>query len=281
MSRRVALSFDFDAMSLWQGSFGATGMGELSRGEFGPIAVARLLELLHRHEVEATFFVPGHTALTYPDSVRAIAAAGHEVGHHGFVHERVSELEPEEERHVMERGFEAIASVVDVTPVGYRSPSWDFTFRTPALLAEFGFQYDSSLMGSDFSLYWLRSGDKAPPDGPYQFGVATSVAEIPVAWLLDDFPHFEYVRGGSGPNAIKTPQQVFDAWWGEFEYFAADPGLDCFTLTMHPQVIGRGSRLEMLDRLIAAMRERTDVRFVRLKTVAAEWKAEQRGPSRA
>jgi peptidoglycan/xylan/chitin deacetylase (PgdA/CDA1 family) len=267
--RDVALTFDFDAMSLWIGSFKATSPGIISRGEFAPTGVERVLALLSRHEVPGTFFIPGQTALAYPDTVRAIVAGGHEVGHHGFVHERVTELSPEREREVFARGIEILTEVAGAPPVGYRSPSWDFTAQTLDLLVEHGLLYDSSLMGSDFELYRPRTGDVASPDGPYEFGTPVDIVEIPVSWTLDDFPHFEYVRGGLA--TMKPPSQVYEIWSAEFEFFA---GLEsgCFTLTMHPEVIGRGSRIAMLDRLVTAMKSTDGVRFASLATVAADWK---------
>jgi peptidoglycan/xylan/chitin deacetylase (PgdA/CDA1 family) len=251
--RRVLLTFDFDAMSVWIGTYGEQTPGPISRGEFGVVGVRRILETLGRHGVPATFFVPGHTALAFPHAVRAIDAAGHEIGHHGFVHERISTLSPAEERHVLERGTGILHDVTGKRPVGYRSPSGDFTSVTTQLLAELGFEYDSSLMGSDFAPYWVRSGDRFAPDEPYVFGQETEIVELPWSWLLDDWPNFEYVRGGVGPQSIKRPSDVFDLWMGEFEYFTKNVDDGCFTLIMHPQVIGRGSRIMMLDRLIGEM----------------------------
>src|SRR5215213_4684464 len=140
--RDVALTFDFDAMSLWIGSFKATSPGVISRGEFAPKGVERVLALLERHQIPATFFVPGQTVLAYPDTVKAIVAGGHEIGHHGFVHERVTELTPQREREVLERGIEILTEIAGSAPSGYRSPSWDFTPQTLDLLQEHGFLYD-------------------------------------------------------------------------------------------------------------------------------------------
>ena len=271
----VALTFDFDAMSLWIGSYRQTDLGVVSRGEFAPTGVGRVLALLERHEVRATFFVPGHTALTYPDCVRAIVAGGHEVGHHGFVHERLSELSPDRELAVLKRGIEVLENVAGARPVGYRSPSWEMTAETVRLLTEHGFLYDSSLMGSDFHPYWLRSGDRLHAEEAYHFGAQVPVVEIPVSWLLDDFPHFEYVPRGAGPSAMKPPSQVYEIWWEEFDYFHSLQQGGCFTLTMHPEVIGRGSRLRMLDELVGAMRQRSGVRFAPLAEVAQAWRAAQ------
>ena len=115
----VCLTFDFDAISIWIGPYGATSPSMISRGEFGVVGVERILRLLDRTGLPATFFVPGHTAETYPDAVRAIAAAGHEIGHHGYLHENPAALESKErERAILERGLEALERVARVRPVG-------------------------------------------------------------------------------------------------------------------------------------------------------------------
>jgi peptidoglycan/xylan/chitin deacetylase (PgdA/CDA1 family) len=272
--RSVALTFDFDGISPWIGSLGG-GVGSRSRGEFGRVGVGRILALLECHGIRATFFVPGHTALAFPDAVRAIAAAGHEIGHHGFVHEDVTTLSPEQERAVLERGIEILGETTGTRPVGYRSPSWELTESTMALLAGHGFLYDSSLMGSDFAPYWPRTGDEAPADGPFVFGPPVPVVEMPVSWMLDDFPHFEYLRGGRGPNTMKPPSQVHEIWWREFEFFAEETDGGCFTLTMHPEVIGRGSRLRMLDELLAAMVATGAATFEPLGDAARRWRDAQ------
>lgn len=268
----VALTFDLDALAVWIGSYGATSSGVISRGEIEPIATARILALLDRYDVRSTFFVPGHSALAYPDLIDEIVRGGHELGHHGFVHERVSDLSPEREREVMALGIEILERHTGHRPAGYRSPSWDFTAQTPRLLVEQGFRYDSSLMGSDFTPYWVREGDRFPPDGPARFGATTDVVELPVSWLLDDFPHFEYIRGVL--PTMKPPSAVREIWWGEFTYYRTEVMEGCFTLTLHPQCIGRGHRLIMLDQLVADMAQ-AGARFVTLSQAAGEWRKGQ------
>jgi peptidoglycan-N-acetylglucosamine deacetylase len=156
---RIALTFDFDAYSTWICTFGATSPSMLSRGEFGPIGVRRLLALLKQHDAKATFFTPGHTALAFPSILCAIRDAGHEIGHHGWVHENPCTLSPNQEREVIDRGLEALAKVAGVRPTGFRSPAWDNSPSTVPLLLEHGFRYESSMMGSDFEPYWCRVGD--------------------------------------------------------------------------------------------------------------------------
>lgn len=248
----VCLTFDFDAISLWIGPMGAKSPSMISRGEFGAVAVPRILTILEREGIPATFFVTGHTAETYPAQTRAIAAAGHEIGHHGYLHENPIDLSPDEEARVLLRGLEALDTVAGVRPVGYRSPAWDNSPSTIDLLLQHGFRYESSLMGDDFTPYWCRTGDVIDPDGPYRFGPPVDLVEMPVSWLLDDFPHFEYIRL---PNRVSpglsAASKVEEIWTDEFDFMAREIPNGVFTLTMHPQVIGRGHRLLMLERLIA------------------------------
>lgn len=255
----VCLTFDFDAISIWIGPYAAYSPSMISRGEFGAVGCQRILTLLERLEVPATFFVTGHTADTYPHLVQAIVAAGHEIGHHGYLHENPLALEtPEREREVLLRGFAALDQAAGVRPVGYRSPAWDNSPWTTDLLLEEGFRYESSLMGDDFTPYWCRTGDVIQQDGPYLFGPEIDLVEMPVSWVLDDFPHFEYLsvpeKGVFRPG-LSAASKVEEIWRDDFSFMHREVPGGVFTLTMHPQVIGRGHRMLMLERLIRWMRE--------------------------
>ena len=273
----VCLTFDFDAISLWIGPFGATSPSMISRGEFGAVGVQRILRLLARTAIPATFFVPGHTAETYPDLVREIAAAGHEIGHHGYLHENPLGLETRErEREVLLRGFDALERVAHVRPVGYRSPAWDNSPHTVELLLEEGFRYESSLMGDDFTPYWCRVGDVIDSAGPYRFGREVDLVEMPVSWVLDDFPHFENVtlkQGGLRTVGLSAASKVEEIWRGEFDFMHREIEGGCFTLTMHPQVIGRGHRMLLLERMIAYFQSHPGTRFSTLGDAAEAFRA--------
>jgi len=277
----VCLTFDFDAMSAWIGTFGAISPSVISRGEFGKVGAERLLELLRQYEIHSTWFIPGHTVETFPELVQRIAAEGHEIGHHGYCHENPASLSLEEERRVLERGIEAIRRITGKPPVGYRSPAWDLSIHTLDLLLERRFLYDSSLMAQDFIPYYCRVGDKAPKDGPYVFGKEVELVEIPVTWGLDDFPPFEFVWTSSGINpGLSAPSQVYEIWSGDFDYLYDRLGEGVFNLTMHPQVIGRGHRLLMLERLIQHMQERSGVSFRTMEEVVLHWKKEHPFPGK-
>ena len=273
----ICLSFDFDAISLWIGPFGATSPSMISRGEFGAVGARRILRLLEREGIPATWFVTGHTADTYPEIVRDIAAAGHEIGHHGYLHENPIALETRErEEDVLLRGFAALERAAGGRPVGYRSPSWDTSPFTIDLLRQHGFRYDSSLMGDDFTPYWCRVGDEIDPAGPYRFGPPVDLVELPVSWLLDDFPHFEYLSlksSGLRVPGLSAASKVEEIWRDEFAFMYRDVPGGTFTLTMHPQVIGRGHRIMMLERLVAFMRGHGDVRFATMAEAADDFRA--------
>ncbi len=270
----VCLSFDFDAMSSWIFR-GQTTPTPLSRGEYGArVGLPRVLELLDHFGITATFFVPGHTADTWPHLVREIAARGHELGNHGYLHEAPASLTPAVEREVILRGNEAIDRAAGVRPRGYRSPSWDLSPHTLDILRELGFVYDSSLMGDDFRLYWCRTGDVLHRDRGYEFGPETELVEMPVHWILDDAPYFNYST--TTRTGLTPASQVYEIWQDEFDFmYDRVPG-GVFTLTMHPQIIGRGHRILMLERLVRHMRARAGVRFATQIEVAELWRTAHR-----
>ena len=242
----VALSFDSDHETN-ELRDGGESPGKLSQGQYGNRqGVPRILELLARNEVPATFFVPAVTALLYPDEQRRIVAEGHEIGIHGWIHERNSVLPVEAERDLMLRSADTLESICGVRPVGMRTPSWDFSPNTLALVREMGLIYDSSLM-ADVDCYELLEN-----------GEPTGVVELPVEWIRDDAVYFNMNRF-SGLRPHTAPEAVFDIFRREFEAAYREGGL--FQLTMHPHVIGYRSRLWILEELIALMRSLPGVWF--------------------
>lgn len=269
----VCLTFDFDAMSLWIANYRTKSPNALSRGEFGRVGAERLLDLLAEHDIPATWFVPGHTIEAFPATAERIAREGHEIGHHGYCHENPTRLSEEEEIEVLAKGSALIEEVAGRPPVGYRTPSGSFGQTTLRLLLESGFLYDSSMMANDFSPYYCRLGDQAPFDGPYVFGKEIDLVELPFAWHLDDYPFFEYVASRKRVSpGLADPSRVFEVWTGDFDYLSQRIGEGVFTLTMHPQVIGRGHRLLMLERVIEHIRRCDGVVFSKMEDVAREWR---------
>ena len=266
----VCLTFDFDAMSGFIAR-GLTTPTPISRGEFGAVAALRLLDLLRRYEIPATWFIPGHTIETYPEQCRRIAEAGHEIGHHGWTHVPPANLDREQEEWNLTRGNEAIRMLTGGPARGYRSPSWDLSPATAELLIRHGFFYESSMMGNDHHPYQVRVGDVISADEPMKFGKETALIEMPISWSLDDFPHFEYFRM---PGLMAT-SGVLANWVDDFEYMTREEEWGVLTYTCHPYVIGRGHRMMMLERLILALKERGAV-FSTMEEAAREYQGRRK-----
>ena len=268
----ACLTFDFDALSVWLGPYASPTPSALSRGEFGArVGLGRILALLDREQIPASFYVPGHTVDTFPSQCREIVARGHEIGHHGYLHESPADLEPAEERRVLERGLEAIERVVGARPIGYRSPGWELSPVSVELLLEYGFEYDSSMMAQDFELYRCRQGDVANTDGPYVFGHEVDLVEVPVSWSLDDYPQLEFVKGFGLPG-LSSYDKTLSMWTTDFDYMLEQVPAGVFGVTFHPQVIGRGGRMRILEGLIAHIKATSGVTFRRVADVVRDWR---------
>jgi peptidoglycan-N-acetylglucosamine deacetylase len=250
------LTFDFDAESPWLAPHttdAAVDLTQLSWGAFGARrGIPRVLDLLDELDLPATFFVPGWTADTHADRVRAIHDRGHEIGLHGYHHVPLVGLSADEQRADLDRGLEAITRCTGVRPLGYRSPSWQLTPVTFALLVESGFVYDSSCMGDDRP-YVERYGE-------------LEILELPVHWTLDDFPHLAWMGLYRGP--LRDPAAMIETWRHEVEAAIRDDR--SIVLTCHPEVVGRAGPMAALATLVRDLREDPRVDFARCVDVARE-----------
>lgn len=269
MSFSVCLSFDVDGMSSWIGTAKSRNPSMLSRGEFTVVGTPRVLRFLKERDIRATFFVPGHTAYAFPDLVKAIRDDGHEIGHHGWVHENPADHDFDGEKEILEKGLEALDRVANIRPFGYRSPAWDLSIHSLELLESYGFNYDSSLMGGDFSPYYCRVGDQWSETEPYRFGETIGLVEMPINWSLDDFIAFESVMG-LFPGLI-LPRHLEETWRDDFDFAIKEYPEGVFIPTMHPQCIGRGSRLKMLGRLVDHMKD-SGAEFATMSESTSCWK---------
>jgi len=261
----LCLSFDFDAMSVWYG-YGNPTPAMLYRGEYGAqVGVYRVLELLKRYGLPATFFTPGHTIDSFPEAVHAILEAGHEIAHHSYAHTDPSEQSSDEERRDMEKALESLAKI-NVKPVGYRSPSADISPITLSLLEEFGFMYDSSLMADDFRPYHPRLGNQVSRDRPLIKGRESRIWELPISFELDDWVHFQF-NFEPYENGTSAPSKVLEIWQGELDWMHANVEGGLLTLVLHPQVIGRAHRIQMLEHFINYALSYNDLTFERMDKV--------------
>ena len=246
----VMLTFDIDGVS---GAINvepdsARHPGLMSLREYGPsVAVPRILDMLDERGVPATFYIPGFVAETHEELVKEIARRGHEIGHHGYMHEPPMTLSRDEEAEILDRGSAIIERITGKRPRGYRAPGAELSEDTLALLAERDFLYDSSLMGEDVPYVLDANG--------------TEIVEVPFHWEMDDVAYFNYAPSLGLRQFMATPQHVYDVWSAAFEG-AYHYGRSIVPV-MHPYVTGRLSRLRMLERLIKHMQGFDGVRFMR------------------
>jgi peptidoglycan-N-acetylglucosamine deacetylase len=262
----VVLTFDMDGQTAFMGGRSKTDdPALLSRGEFGPrVGARRILELLRTYDIPATWFVPGLIADTYPQLVRDVHAAGHEIGHHGYNHEHFPTAfnSKHHEAAVLQRGIEAILSVTGVRPLGFRAPEDGISKNTVDLLLDNGFLYDSSMSAEDYRPYRVRSGDLYDVErGLIQFGTETELIELPFYQALDDFPIFERWRGLQ--PGLRPPSVAREIWITDFEYCYRNIDRGVWLLVCHPFVIGRGHRMALLEEVIKHIHVREGIWWAR------------------
>jgi len=247
----VALSFDVDnaTMALSQGNL---DYEVLSRGEYGAVdGLPRILRLLDKQKVPASFFIPAVSSLLHPQMIPDILSRKvHEIGIHGWIHERLPVLNDEkEEQRLLDQSIETLTKAMGKRPVGYRAPSWKFSKYTLAQIKAAGFLYDSSLMASD-DAYEINLD-----------GTPTGLVELPIERIVDDAPYF-----GAADGSMPSPELVLDVFQSEFDVAWDERGL--YVLTMHPHYMGHRSRVAVLDRLITHMKSKGGVWFATHEDIA-------------
>ena len=253
----VCLSFDVDNELLWRRKPEPV---PLSQGEYGATtALPRILNLLDRHAIPASFYIPAMSAALHPQMIHDILQRKrHEIGVHGWMHENLASVEDAaKEQQLLTQSIEYLTRATGKRPAGFRAPAWEFSRYTLDQIRQAGFLYDSSFMAMDDPYELISNGQK------------TGLIELPINWIADDYPYYEPDSSGSLPD----PQLVFDVYKGEFD--AAYEEHSLFILTLHPHITGHRSRIQALDRLIAYMKSKPDVWFATLEQVAEYVKAQQ------
>jgi peptidoglycan/xylan/chitin deacetylase (PgdA/CDA1 family) len=252
----VSLSFDVDNATATL-SAGVLDYEVISRGEYGAVdGLPRILRLLDKHKIPASFFIPAVSAALHPAMIKEIQASGrHEIGVHGWIHERLPALNDErEEQRLLSQSIDLLTKAMGKRPVGYRAPSWQFSFWTMKQIKDAGFTYDSSLMASDDAYELLLDGER------------TGIVELPIERILDDAPYFGGGANGSDPSL----ETVYDVFKSEFDVAYDERGL--YLLTMHPHIMGHRSRVALLDRLIQYMKTKPGVWFATHEQIAQQVK---------
>ena len=251
----VSLSFDVDTEPVWAGMAGLTSPSYMSRGEYGARAgMPRIVSLLEKHEIPATFFVPVLTMELHPEIVPMIQEnPRNEIGFHSYVHENPLSLNPSQEKETYLKGLQLFRKHVGENPTGFRSAAWDLTESTVSFVRELGFIYDSSMMADDRPYILMMDGEDS------------GLIELPVEWILDDWPYFQ-LNWAAGHVGLRNASDVYSIWKEEFDGAYEEGGM--FILTLHPQVIGHRYRIAMLERLITYMKSRPDVWFATHEEIA-------------
>ena len=247
----VLLSFDVDNDTILLARSDNPSIGAMSQGEYGArVGLQRVVDLIDRHNIPASFFIPAVSLILQPDMVDVIQQSGrHEFGVHGWIHELNTELDAETERDLVGRATDYLENVTGRRPVGYRAPSWNFSPNTLRIIKGFGFLYDSSLMADDRPYELLQNGE------------ATGIVELPVEWILDDAPLLN-PRGTS----YTSPRDLLQVYIDEFDQ-AYEEGT-MFLLTTHPHIIGHRSRILILEELISHIQSVGNVWFATHEQVA-------------
>ena len=252
---KIAVGFSFDVDNATATlSTGTIDYELISRGEYGAIdGLPRILRMLDRQQIPASFFIPAVSAILHPQVIKDIQSAKqrHEIGVHGWIHERLPVLNNEkEEQRLLTQSIDTLTKMAGRRPIGYRAPSWKHSGWTMGQVKAAGFLYDSSLMASDDAYEILLDGKP------------TGVVELPIERILDDSPYFGSNADGSNP----TIDDVFTVFQSEFDVAYEEGGL--YLLTMHPHMTGHRSRVALLERLITYMKKKGGVWFATHEQIA-------------
>lgn len=258
----VLVAFDYQSevgeYSLPNGMPNYAQITEASYG--GRVGIWRLLDILDRHRIPATFNTCGLTAELYPETCVAIVQRGHEIAGHTYDHRPPWRLTEAEEREDVQKTIASIRDVTGVRITGWRCPRVQPSPHTLRIMADEGFVWDSNFLNYDL---------------PYMLDVGTkSLVEIPYTFSTDDLP-FIY---GSGPSygfpaPRNKPSDLFEIWKDEFDVLYAEAGVSpkMFIWQNHPLVMGRAHRARYFDRFLGYLRGFPDVWFARCIDVANLW----------
>ena len=278
-----AYGVDVDAVAGWLGSYGGEDSPcDISRGMFaGEVGSLRLLRLFERFGIKTTWFIPAHSIETFPEQMQAVAAAGHEIGMHGYSHENPIAMTPEQEEAIFDKCIEVITALAGKAPRGYVAPWWEFGAKTNELLLAKGIKYDHSLMHNDFHPYYVRVGDswtkidysKHPSQWmkPLVRGRETDLIEIPASWNLDDLPPMMFIKAAPNSYGFTNPRDVEEFWREQFDWVYHEYDYAVFTMTIHPDVSGKPHVLTMHERLFAHIAKHPGVTFTTFEAIADDF----------
>jgi peptidoglycan/xylan/chitin deacetylase (PgdA/CDA1 family) len=254
---------------------------DVSRGIFGATTgLDRTLKMLKRHQITATFFIPGHTLESFPKQCEKVRDAGHEIGLHGYTHEFVSDLSEEQELAVLQKSMKILEDFTGKRPRGWTAPAWTTSPSTVKLLEENGIVYDHSFMHHDCQPYYLpyqpeyietdvskKAEEWMKPMSQIK---SSSVIEIPANWHLDDWPPLNIGMGvGSG---FIDPDVVLKIWKAQFDFYYREYDTFIFPISIHPQVTGKAHVQEMQEKFISYINSHEGVEWVTMGSMADKFR---------
>ena len=281
----IAIGVDADCVAGWLGSYGGEDSpADLSRGlSAGNEGIPRMLALFESEDITTSWYVPGHTIETFRENIESVAAAGHELGIHGYSHENPTDLSREQEDTIIEVTIDLIEDVTGERPVGHRASWWEYSENTPDLVEKHDFLYDSSLMEREFEPGYMRKGDQwekitydQSPETwmePYQYGEETDVVEIPISWYRDDIPPMLFVKQPLYHAGYKDPAMLYEQYYKkQFDFLYNRRGAGVYTLTIHPDIHGLPHMISHLEDFIQYVKSHENTEFKTLEEVARKYK---------
>lgn len=281
---KVTFGSDIDAVAGWLGSYGGEDSPhDIQRGMFaGEVGVPRLLNLFKKYDIKMTWFIPGHSAETFPHMIERIVEDGHEVGGHGYSHENAVEMSDQQERDVIFTSTELLEKMTGTRPVGYITPWWEMSARTAATLIEAGYEYDKSQGLHDFQPFYARVHDSwtkidytKPAETwmkPLERGTEIDLVEFGGIWEVDDLPPMMFNKHNPNSYGFTNPRDIEQMWQDQFDWVYNNYDYAVFPFTIHPDVSGRPHVLSMLERLIKHMAALPGVSFEPSRDIARDFR---------
>jgi peptidoglycan-N-acetylglucosamine deacetylase len=284
---KCSIGVDIDAVAGWLGSYGGEDSpSDIQRGLFsGEVGVPRLLKLFARYGLRASWFIPGHSIETFPEEVRMIVDAGHEIGAHGYSHENPVAMTARQEEDVLVKSIELVQQLSGRKPRGYVAPWWEMSAVTGELLLKYGFTYDHSMALHDFLPFFARVGDSWTKIDysrearewmkPLVRGKEIDLVEISANWYLDDLPPMMFIKSSANSHGFVNPRDIEQLWRDQFDWVYREMEYAVYPLTVHPDVAGRPQVLLMLERLIEYINGHAGVSWMTMEDIAADFRRRQ------
>ena len=284
---RCVFGVDVDAVAGWLGSYGGDDSpSDIQRGMFsGEVGTPRLLKLFDRYGIRTSWFIPGHSIETFPEQMKLVADAGHEVGAHGYSHENPIAMTPKQEEDVLLRSIDAIAKLTGRPPRGYVAPWWEMSSVTAELLLKHGFRYDHSQGYNDFVPFYARVGDSWTKIDytkeaetwmkPLVRGQEIDLVEIGANWYVDDLPPMMFIKKSPNSHGFVNPRDIEQMWKDEFDWVYRELDYGVFAFTIHPDVSGRPQVLLMLERMIDHISSHSGVAWQTMEEIAEDFRRRQ------